>query len=132
MSRSNRYQFKYLEIVTDPITMDEYMIIPIEQNNEELTILREKLFERVFEVAKEVLTDRQMEVLIMTIEKKTQSEIGELLDMSQCAVHKILNGNLVYDPVRKRHGGALKRLTAACLEDYSIEDLLFEIEELDI
>ena len=106
-----------------------YRLQPYEEN-ESLLDLREQLKERFWEIINAGLTERQQQVIKLSIEGFTQNEIAKQLGINQTSVHKVIRGNIDYKNGKKRYGGALKKIDKLCRGDKEIQRILAEIRDL--
>ena len=144
-TRSSSYQDRLLEISTNPMVLSDlslaqgmtYRIRP-EVYDERYLDLREKLKARMWELI-ELLTERQRQVIKLSVEGFTQNEIAKKLGINQTSVHKVLRGNIDYSKKFKnnsekkshvRYGGAFKKLIKLCAADPEIQEILNEMREL--
>lgn len=142
-TRSSLYQNLLLEISTNPMVLNDlslaqgmtYRIRP-DVYDERYLDLRDKLKVRMWELIKE-LTERQQQVIRLSVEGFTQNEIAKKLGINQTSVHKVLRGNIDYKSKNKdnsekhvRYGGAFKKLIKLCAADPEIQEILNEMWEL--
>lgn len=155
-NRSDSYQYKVKEIPWDFTTPPANNTNVYQWSNrdsisgrlnryvysEELLDLKDALLERFWQVANEVLTPSQLKVLVLYSEGYTQTEIAKKLGWKQQnAVHRAIFGSKLSKTERANtsvhknnldsnyHGGAIKKLKAAFLEDTTIQNLLQQIED---
>lgn len=136
-NRSDAYQNVIMEISVSPFILGDlssaqgmtYRLQPYEEN-EALLDLREELKTRFWQIINAGLTERQQQVIKLSIEGFTQNEIAKQLGINQTSVHKVIRGNIDYKNGKKRYGGALKKIDKLCRCDKEIQRILFEIRDL--
>ncbi len=139
-NRSDRYQYLLVETVcTDEFMAHfdnsyslEHRLNPYDYD-EQVLELQDQLIKRIMKMLPEVLTERQYQVLTLSMEGFTQMEIAAKLGVNQSSITKSLNGNVDYqrDPNGNvAYGGLWKKLRKACANDPDIQDLLNRINEL--
>lgn len=79
----------------------------IEQHNEELLDLKEDLKVEFWRLVEENLTERQQEVLKLSAQGYTQTEIAKKLGVNQSSITKSINGNTDYK--KKKVCGSCKK-----------------------
>jgi len=136
-NRSDGYQNIIMEIAVSPFILGDlssaqgmtYRLQPYEEN-ELLLNLREELKVRFWQIVNSGLTERQRQVIKLSIDGYTQNEIAKQLGINQTSVHKVIRGNIDYKNGKKRYGGALKKIHKLCLVDKEIQRILDEIKDL--
>ena len=137
-NRSDQYQPIIMEIAVDPVILGDlslaqgmsYRLEPFD-HNEALIDLKEELFHEIVRIIKTGLTKRQGEVVMLTLEGKTQNEIAHLLGINQTSVHKVIRGNIDYKNGKKRYGGAVKKLKKLSQTDEKVQNILRKISIFD-
>lgn len=134
--KSYEYQYKIMEIVTDPVTLSKYAnedginyYFSKTSLPEELEDLREELMNRLTEIIEANLTPHQRKIIMLFLSGNTQEEIADIMDIHQTGVHKAIHGNIDYNSGKKRYGGIVKKMKKICFEDEKILDILKRIEE---
>ena len=135
-TRSGPYQINILELATNPFILNDlssaqgmtYRIQPT-LYNEAMMDLKDKLNKRMWEIIETGLTERQNQVIKLSMQGKTQNEIAKELGINQTSVHKVLKGNIDYKNGKKRYGGAIKKIIKLCQADPVIQEILKEIQE---
>ncbi len=136
-NRSDAYQWNLLEISVSPFILGDlssaqgmtYRLQPIEEN-EKLLDLRDQLKIRLWKIIDVGLTERQKQVIKLSIEGLTQNEIARKLGINQTSVHKVLRGNIDYRNGKRRYGGAFKKIFKLCQFDNEIQHILEEIKDV--
>ncbi len=136
-NRSDSYQWHLMEITVSPFILGDlssaqgmtYRLQPYEEN-ERLLDLRDQLKTRLWQIIDTGLTERQKQVIKLSIDGFTQNEIAKQLGINQTSVHKVIRGNIDYKNGRKRYGGAFKKIFKLCQFDQEIQKILFEIRDL--
>ena len=135
-NRSDPYQYRIVEITIDPALLSDFSSedslgarLSNASHSEEVAELRRLLMRELRRLIKNVLTDRQQQVIMLRMQGKTQVEIAELLHIHQTTVHKTLSGNIDYKNKRAKYGGAIKKLKKMCSRDERILNILKKIEE---
>jgi len=147
-NRSDSYQIILLEHAVSPFILNDlsaaqgmnYKMRP-DKYDEEYLDLREKLKKRMWELIEDGLTTRQKEVVKLSMEGFTQNEIAKQLGINQTSVHKVLRGNIDYSAkirdqnnnsvsLKKRYGGAFKKITKLCQSDPEIQNILKDMLEV--
>lgn len=99
--------------------------------DEEILLLEDQLKEKLRNVCKERLTERQYNVLKMHLDGYTQIEIAKALNVNQSSVNKCINGNSEYGKRKGRiYGGLIKKLRRILSEDSDFQNILKRIDEL--
>ncbi len=139
-NRSDAYQIYLLEVSVSPFILGDlssaqgmtYRLQPSGES-ELLYDLREQLKKRLWEIIEFGLTERQKEVIKLSVEDGlTQNEIAKKLGINQTSVHKVIRGNIDYKNGKKRYGGAFKKIDKLCQADEEIQRILEEIRELGV
>ena len=146
-NRSDSYQNWIMERCVSPFILNDlssaqgmtYRIRP-DIYDEKYLDLREQLKKRMWELVEIGLTERQKQVVKLSMEGLTQNEIAKKLGINQTSVHKVIRGNIDYSNKKsknngeivkpKRYGGALKKLTKLCQADLQIQNILKEMVEV--
>ena len=136
-NRSDAYQPNLLEIPVSPNILGDlssaqgmnYKIAPFEYN-EKLLDLKEELKTRLWEIIEIGLTERQKQVIKLSVQNFTQNEIAKMLGINQTSVHKVLRGNIDYRVQKRRYGGAHKKIRKLCDADPEIQRILKEINDI--
>lgn len=137
-TRSQAYQFKFAEV----FITDEYLksfsnssslgsqLNPY-QYDERIFELEDKLKEKFWQIAENILTENQKLIIKLTCDGYTQMEIAKMLNVNQSSVCKCLSGNIDYSTGTPRvYGGILKKLHKFVLADPEIKEILKEMAEL--
>lgn len=139
-NRSDAYQIYLLEVSVSPFILGDlssaqgmtYRLQPSGES-ELLYDLREQLKKRLWEIIEFGLTERQKEVIKLSVEDGlTQNEIAKKLGINQTSVHKVIRGNIDYKNGKKRYGGAFKKIDKLCQADEEIQRILEEIRDLGV
>lgn len=136
-NRSDQYQPLLMEVCINPAVLNDlsaaqgmtYRMRP-EIYDEEFMDLKDKLKERMWELIESGLTERQKQVIKLSMQGLTQNEIAKKLGINQTSVHKVLRGNIDYRNSRRRYGGAFKKMIKLCKADKQIQDILKEMQEI--
>lgn len=137
-NKSRLYQHKIVEISFDQSKINNFAnergishILAENETNEEISDLREKLLDQLYEVVHgDFLTEHQRKILLMRLMGKTQNEIALHLGITQSAVHKAMHGNIDYKNDKKRYGGIIKKLKKICKTNTGIQCILDKIDEV--
>jgi predicted DNA-binding protein YlxM (UPF0122 family) len=89
--------------------------------------LQRLLIQRLLWIAREVLTEKQLEVFDLLLEDNvSQQEMADRLGKSQSAISKTLLGNRIYTGKYrgKQHGGLFHKLRKACAADADCQRIL--------
>ena len=139
MTKSDHYQYRIVEIQVENFKLYNF---PNEASissqiddriySDKLKELRNLLIIEIYNiVGTNALTEHQKKVLKLTLEGKTQSEIGKELGVNQSAIHKCIAGNLDYTKGKeqtKRYGGLLKKIRRIASGNPRVQLLLKQIE----
>jgi DNA-binding CsgD family transcriptional regulator len=99
--------------------------------NEEILDLQDQLTAARWRLIKTHLTPRQKEVLELTAQGKTQTEIADELGVNQSSITKSIYGNCDYKKTKKTiYGGAKKKLKKLESEDEEIQSIIKKIAEI--
>lgn len=135
--RSDRYQQFFHEVIVDVKYLESFNnsqsmshILNPYQYDEELLKTQDKLREEFWKLAKEILTERQYQVISMLRDGYTQQEIAKTLDVNQSSVAKTLNGNIAYENGVKYYGGLIKKMKKAIGKDPKFQELFDRLNEL--
>jgi DNA-binding CsgD family transcriptional regulator len=135
-NKSDSYQYRIIEIAIDPHVLSDFSSddglgaqLGKSGYSERVQELREQLMVEVRRLIRTALTERQMQVVVMFLQGKTQVQIAKKLGICQPSVHKALKGNIDYKNGAARYGGAIKKLQKLCAKDEKILDLLAKIDE---
>ncbi|MFZ4795890.1 MAG: helix-turn-helix transcriptional regulator [Bacteroidia bacterium] len=136
-NRSDFYQHLIMEVSVCPFVLNDlssaqgmtYRIKPATYDEQYLD-LKDKLKKRMWELINLGLTDRQKQVIELSMAGFTQNEIAKKLGINQTSVHKVLKGNIDYKNEKKRYGGAFKKITKLCQIDPEIQEILVQIQEV--
>jgi DNA-binding CsgD family transcriptional regulator len=127
-----------LEISTSPETLTDYSdsrgmpgFLNSDPYCEELLELKDKLHTAFWKLVDSELTVRQREVLHLTAEGLTQTEIAKKLGVNQSSITKSIHGNTDYKKGKRVYGGARKKLVKLITKDAEIQDIFHKISELD-
>lgn len=139
-SRSDKYQLNIVETCIDykifshlPNEDKLFYSNPIFADDRENKINRleevtTQLANKIYSVAKEVLTEKQYKVFhLLYKEDMSQTDVGKLLKQNQSSIHHTLNGNFSRTGV---YGGCKKKILKAIKDDQEVKALLQEIAEL--
>lgn len=136
-NKSDSYQYRIIEIAIDPHILSDFSSedglgaqLGQAGHSEEVQELRDKLMDEVRRLIRTSLTERQMQVVAMFLQGKTQIQIADELGICQTTVHKTLRGNIDYRNGAARYGGAIKKLQKLCAKDSKVLKLLDQIEEV--
>lgn len=136
-NRSDAYQHLILEICTAPETLVDYSdsrgmagMINSARYNEELMDLKEQLTVAFWRIVDTELTERQSQVLRMTAQGKTQTDIAKKLNVNQSSITKSIHGNVDYSNGKRVYGGAKKKLMKLMSKDEEIQEILLKISEI--
>jgi DNA-binding CsgD family transcriptional regulator len=139
-TRSSAYQYIINEYSTNPFVINDLscaqgMIYRMQPSsyNEDFLDLKEQLLNRMWQIIDKGLTKRQKEVLKLSMEGLTQNEIAKILGINQTSVHKVLRGNIDYKTkdMKRRYGGAFKKISKLCQIDPEIQRILHEIQDIN-
>jgi len=135
-NKSDSYQYRIVEIAIDPGMLSDFAAedgfgaqLQDSGYSEKIRELRVELMQEVRRLINTILTGRQMQVVNLRLEGKTQVEIAEMLGIHQTTVHKTLSGNIDYKNGEARYGGAIKKLKKMCSKDERVIAILQQIEE---
>lgn len=99
--------------------------------NEEFFELKEKLRLAFWRIVETQLTKRQKEVLKLTAEGLTQTEIAKELGVNQSSVTKSRHGNCDYRGNQRRvYGGSEKKIKKLAEQDPEIQAILKRLAEI--
>ena len=137
-NRSNAYQHLFAEIVSPPEKLVEFSdaqdmagLLNYSEYKEERLDLQEKLKAAYWRLIDSKLTPRQRQVLHLTADGKTQTDIAKTLGVNQSSITKSINGNCDYKNGRKIYGGAKKKLQTLAKKDREIQSILRQMAELN-
>jgi predicted XRE-type DNA-binding protein len=137
-NRSNTYQYLFAEIVSSPEKLVEFSdaqdmagLLNYSEYKEERLDLQEKLNLAYWRLIDTKLTPRQSQVLHLTKDGYTQTEIAKTLGVNQSSITKSINGNCDYKNGRKIYGGAKKKLQALAKKDHEVQSILRQMAELN-
>ena len=135
-NKSDSYQYRIIEIAIDPHILSDFSSgdglgaqLGKSGYSERVQELREQLMVEVRRLIRTCLTERQMQVVVMFLQGKTQVQIAKKLGICQPSVHKALKGNIDYKNGAARYGGAIKKLQKLCAKDEKVLELLIQIDE---
>ncbi len=135
MPKSDRYQYKFIEISVGA----KYFNYPVDRSlwhkhetNEEIEELLKQAAAIVWEIAKTKLTKHQFAVLEMAMNGIPQQAIADKLGISQSAICKSINGNIVYKTAKGRqyYGGSIKKLKRLLKENKELNGIWEKINKL--
>jgi len=136
-NKSDSYQYRIVEITIDPGMLSDFAAedgfgaqLQGSGYSERIRELRIELMKEVRRLINTILTQRQMEVVNLRLEGRTQVEIAEILGIHQTTVHKTLSGNIDYKNGEVRYGGAIKKLKKMCARDERVLEILQKIDEV--
>jgi predicted DNA-binding protein YlxM (UPF0122 family) len=136
-NRSDKYQYILCETtfsndMLESFSNDEsiYKRLNPFSYNERVLELEDELKKEFWRVADECLTDRQKEVVKLSMENYTQQEIAKKLNVNQSSITKSLNGNVDYKNGKKVYGGIKLKLIKAVEKDQRVQDILKRISEI--
>lgn len=98
--------------------------------NDEIKELEEQLKVEFWRVVETLLTPRQKEIIRLSSDGYTQTEIAKILKVNQSSITKSLNGNVDYKNKRKVYGGTKRKLKKIVESDEKIKQILDRISEL--
>lgn len=138
-NRSAGYQYVLLEIACPNDSLTEYSDsqgltgkIEAENHKEDLMDLKEQLKRAQWRIINTELTPRQREVLRLSADGYTQTEIAKKLSVNQSSITKAINGNTDYRNAQRRtYGGAKKKIQRIAETDPEIIEILQKIAELE-
>jgi len=137
-NKSDDYQYKIVEIVVDSNTIGDFPLIEglgsqmnLAKFSEEFNKLRKELMSEVRKIINNNLTDKQKNVVLLTLQGKTQIQIAEELGVHQTTVHKTICGNWDYrKEKKKKYGGAITKLRKICKKTPRVQEILEQMDEL--
>lgn len=136
-NKSDSYQYRIIEIAIDPSILSDFASddglgahLGRARHSEQVRDLRTQLMEEVRRLIRTSLTQRQMEVVTLFLQGKTQIEIGKELGICQPTVHKTLRGNKDYKNGGVKYGGVIKKLQKLCSKDTQVLEILKQIEQI--
>jgi DNA-binding CsgD family transcriptional regulator len=100
------------------------------EDREEILDLKDDLKKEFWRLAKENLTDRQFQVILLLSQGFTQIEIAKKLNVNQSSITKSVNGNCDYRNGRKIYGGTKRKLKKLADKDPAIADIINKIAEI--
>jgi predicted DNA-binding protein YlxM (UPF0122 family) len=106
------------------------------QYNEEST-LKDQLWDLLYSLMKDNLTEFQFKVISLYLEGMTQLEIAKEVNCNQTSVCKTINGNKMYYTVNSGEnrivfgGGIVRKLKKLVAKDQRIQTLLNKIKDLE-
>ena len=95
--------------------------------NEELLDLKEELLKQIHKLAKKILTNKQYQIYLLTLDGYTQTEIAKIMGVNQSSVSKSAIGSQSYEN-SKRYGGFLAKLRKSIAESFEIQKILAKME----
>lgn len=130
-NRSDRYQYLMKET---HITPEHWASFQQEERDspetkEQLAYLHEQLFQRLTLLMRQHLTEKQRQVIALTLEGMTQAEIAKALNKNQSSITKSLHGSQL-EHETKKHGGSFKRLRKVANQDSICQYLQAQIQDL--
>ena len=138
-TRSDKYEYlfhetncssEFLEVFSNASSISS-LINPYEYS-EELLDLKEQLRIEFWKLTEKVCTKRQLDVLKLLAEGKTQTEIAKILNINQSSVHKAISGNISYEinMANKQYGGAIKKIKKHIDNSPVFQELFKKISDL--
>lgn len=115
----------------------------ISEHNEELLDLKDELKKEFWRLVEENLTERQQEVLKLSAQGYTQTEIAKKLGVNQSSITKSINGNTDYKSKKgknkdgkkviekKSYGGCKRKLERLAEEDPKLQAIFKRIAEIN-
>ena len=135
-NRSNNYQHLYAEQPYSNEMMAEFSEAQgltenyNPEDREALLDLRDEMKVEFWRLAKEVLTDRQFQVIELLAMGYTQIEIAKQLNVNQSSITKSVNGNCDYRNGKKIYGGARKKLRKFADEDPKMKEIMSKMSDI--
>lgn len=126
-ARSNKYQHLYSETSVDITSMWNLSFNP--DYPEQIKEIKDQIIERMRELVNEKLTDKQKKIYYLIVAGNKQAEVAKKLGLCQASVTKAINGNVSVG-FKNKHGGIIKKLKFAFLNDPQITQLRKEYFEL--
>lgn len=131
-SRSNAYQYKYLELLSthDELTIHEAPEQPI--NDELVKQMNENIKDALFEMIDQMnMTDIQRNVINLMRQGMNQADIGKTMHSNQGVVWRVIHGNPCYNRTDvPRDGGFIKKIRGAIKRSSKIQSLLRQLEQI--
>lgn len=140
---SDKYQHLYKEISSDFSTpsyqtydTNRALYADLQEYDENVKEAEANCFAHMQQVVEGHATDVQKNVFRLSVQGKTQAEIGEELGSSQTSVYKCLRGGPTYGKYRTPdgpiiYGGLNKKLTTWLLKDNIFRQLLLTLYQLE-
>ena len=137
-TRSSIYQWLYNEVAVASEILDVYSssdavfrrLNPF-QYSEEVLELEDQLREEFWRVLRDNLTPKQLRMVELLAEGKTQTETSRELSCNQSSITKNLKGSKEIGPDgRIINGGIVKKIRAIVKDDERINEILRQIAEL--
>jgi len=83
-------------------TLDTFKFF--ESDPEDVRLIKDKIKDRVFELAREIATKRQSEVMELMLDGYKQMEMAQILGVNQSSIVKCIAGNVEYKNRKHRNG----------------------------
>ena|SRR5579859_1737854 len=136
-TRSSKYQYLLLESAYSNDMMESFCnedsissrLNPFEYS-ERLIDLEDQLKREFWRIVDTMLTKRQKEIVRLSAEGLTQSEIAKKLDINQSSVSKCLLGNTLYHKSKSIYGGAKRKIQKIIETDDKIKEILQKMMEV--
>lgn len=130
-NRSDRYQYLMKETHITPEHWASFQQEECDspETKEQLAYLQEQLFQRLTLLMRQHLTEKQRQVIALTLEGMTQAEIAKALNKNQSSITKSLHGSQ-FAHETKKHGGSFKRLRKVANADPICQYLQAQIQDL--
>jgi len=136
-NRSDQYQWMILESPVQSEMLESfsnaesiYDRLNPYAYSEELLDLEDQLKVEFWRIVESCLTPRQKQVIRLTADGYTQTEIAKYLGVNQSSVTKSLHGNVDYKGGRKIYGGTSRKLHKALKADPKVQEILDQIDEV--
>lgn len=135
--RSDKYQYLLQEVSVDlndlSNTIDLKCQLHAARYSPRFAELNDQAFQRIMDLCKEHLTEKQYVVISLFLKGHTQQEIAKILNIHQSSITKSLNGNVDYAGKlkHKRYGGSSKKMRKFFLEDQILKDIMKDMRDCD-
>ncbi len=135
-NRSDRYQYQLMERSVSFEFFDVLSCGKGKQDSQEFLELKDLLTLKVIALAERELSERQWQVLSLSLQGMTQVEIAAELGVNQSSITKSLSGNVDYSRTNKdgknpQFGGSIKKLKLIVSKNQEIQDILQEMEDIN-
>ena len=129
-NRSNSYQHLFAEINVEQVDLERFEDNSPSIQDDYLKDLNDDAMRVLLSIAYQTLTWRQYSVIMCVLAGKTQWDIADIYGVHQSTIHKIINGNTIYDKTKskKYYGGVEKKLSKSLLKSKTYKNIIRAIK----